>query len=159
MLVKPAVLKLGLTRSKEINRERREALNLLILRQHYLNRKIKMGEAGKLGELKTVHLLIEQWYTRESEKVQHQSRVREFQSYEQTSIYHHELHKKMPRRTATLKLQTEAGISVVVGSRLHGNMDPQVSWEDIRPIPEQRQRSTCYVKQDLMGQQLYLKIS
>ena len=54
-------------------------MNLLILRQHYLNRKIKMGEAGKLGELKTVHLLIEQWYTTESEKVQHPSRVREFQ--------------------------------------------------------------------------------
>ena len=114
LLVKPGVLKLGLVRSKEINRERREALNLLILRQLYLTRKLRLGESGHLAELKTVHLLIEQWYSKESEKVQHQSRVKEFQESEQTSIYHHELHKKMLKRTAILQLQTEAGM-------LHGH--------------------------------------
>ena len=82
LLVKPGMLKLGLERSKEINRERREILNLLILRQIYLTKKVKLGHFNKLGELKTVHLLIEQWYSKESEKVQHQSRVREFQTSE-----------------------------------------------------------------------------
>ena len=87
LLVKPGVLRLGLEHSKEVNKEKREALNLLLRRQMYLTKKIKDGVTYKLGELKTVHLLIEQWYSKESEKVQHQSRVREFQVAEQTSIY------------------------------------------------------------------------
>ena len=61
LLVKPGVLKLGLERNKEINKEKREALNLLILRQMYLTKKIREGQTSKLSELKTLHLLIEQW--------------------------------------------------------------------------------------------------
>ena len=76
----------------------------------YLTKKMREGHTYKLSELNTVHLLIEQWYNKESEKVQHQSRVKEFQSSEQTSIYHHELHKKMLKRTSILKLQTEEGL-------------------------------------------------
>ena len=52
--------------------------------------------------------------TREGEKVQHQSMVKEFQDSEQTSVYHHELLKKMLKRTAILKLQTELVFSWVI---------------------------------------------
>ena len=68
------------------------------------------GEHHHLKELKLVHLLIEKWYTRESEKVQHQSKVQEFQSNERCTIYHHELHKKRIKRISSLKLQTNDGI-------------------------------------------------
>ena len=61
-------------------------------------------------KLKSVHLLIEKWYKNESEKIQHQTRVHEFQSNEKTTIYHHELHKRIIKRNAILKLQSENGI-------------------------------------------------
>ena len=93
-VVKPGIKKLGIKRSKEINLEKREALNLLTLRQCYLTRKIQQGRADLLPDLKTIHLQIDQWYRKESEKIQHQSRVKEFQCNEKTTIYHHELHSR-----------------------------------------------------------------
>ena len=110
MLVKPGIKKIGIDRSKEINKEKREELNLLLLRQVYMVKKIQQGQMGRLGELMTVHLLIEKWYTRESDKIQHQSRVREFQESEKTSIYHHELHKKIIKKASILQLMTEDGL-------------------------------------------------
>mgnify|MGYP001244285468 CR=1 FL=1 len=83
----------------------REELNLFLLRQMYLVKKLQQGQRNKLGELKTVNLLIEKWYLKESEKVQHQSCIREFQESEKSSIYHHELHKKIIRKSSILKLQ------------------------------------------------------
>ena len=109
-VVKPGVKKLGLQRSKEINKEKREALNLLLLRQVYLTMKVQQGLSNYLSELKTVHILIEQWYSKESEKVQHQARVKEFQCNEKTTIYHHELHKRSIKKASILKLQTESGV-------------------------------------------------
>ena len=110
LLVKPGIKKLGIQRSKELNQERREELNLLLLRQVYLVRKVQHGQVDRLGELKTVHLLIERWYLKESEKIQHQARVREFQDSEKTSIYHHELHKKNIKKSSILQLMTELGL-------------------------------------------------
>ena len=109
-VVKPGIRKLRIKRSKELNLEKREALNLLLLRQCYLSRKIHQGMQHHLSELKSIHLLIEQWYKKESEKVQYQSRVNEFQSNEKTTIYHHELHKRVIKRNAILRLQSEQGL-------------------------------------------------
>ena len=110
LLVKPGIRKLGIERSKELSKEKKEELNLLLLRQSYLTRKVQLGQHSQLSELKLVHLLIEKWYTRESEKVQHQSRLKEFQTSERSTIYHHELHKKRIKRGSILKLQTNDGI-------------------------------------------------
>ena len=110
MLVKPGIRQLGLQRTKEINTARKEEMNLLLLRQLYLTRKLQQGQTFRLGELKTVHLLIERWYNRECEKVQKQSRADEFQTNEKSSIYHHELHKKVVKKGAILKLKTEDGL-------------------------------------------------
>ena len=109
-VVKPGIRKLGIKRSKELNQDKRGSLNLLLLRQCYLAKKIQQGMKQYLGELKSVHLLIEKWYKNESEKIQHQTRVHEFQSNEKTTIYHHELHKRIIKRNAILKLQSENGI-------------------------------------------------
>ena len=110
MLVKPGVRQLGIQRSKEIRKEKQGELNLLLLRQRYLKNKLQLGDYSYLAELKLVHLKIEKWYTRESEKVQHQSRVKEFQDNERSSIYHHEIHKRILKKTSILKLQTSNGI-------------------------------------------------
>ena len=110
LLVKPGIKKLGIERSKEIKKGHREELNLLLLRQRYLKIKLQQGEHYHLKELTQVHLLIDQWYTREGEKVQHQSRIKEFQSSERSSIYHHGLHKKRIKKSSILRLQSNNGI-------------------------------------------------
>ena len=110
-LFKPGNRKIAMQRSKEINLARREELNLLLLRQIYLTRKLTvLGLTNQLGELQAVHLLIDRWYNKESEKVQHQARVCEFQENEKSSIYHHELHKSIVKKSSILKLQTESGL-------------------------------------------------
>ena len=110
LLIKPGIKRLGIQRSKELNKERREELNLLLLRQVYLVKKIQRGQVDKLGELRTIHLLIESWYNKESQKIQHQSRAKEFQESEKTSIYHHELHKKFVKKSSILQLITDSGL-------------------------------------------------
>ena len=72
-----------------------------------MTRKLQQGLTSKLGELKEVHLLIEAWYQRESEKLHLQSRVDEFQKNESTTLYHHELHQKVLKKSCILRLQTE----------------------------------------------------
>ena len=73
-LVKPGIRRLAMTRGKEMNKERRKYLNLLLVRQAYLTAKIQQGKLWKLSELKEVHLLIEQWYDQECSKIALQSR-------------------------------------------------------------------------------------
>ena len=109
-LVKPGIRKLALDRNKEMNICRKEVLNLLLIRQAYLTRKLQQGLTNKLGELKEVHILIEAWYHQESEKVQHQSRLDEFQRDEKTTLYHHELLRKVIKKSSILKLQTDHGL-------------------------------------------------
>ena len=115
-IVKPGIRKLGIKRSKQLNKEKRDFLNLLTLRQCYLSRKIQLGLTNYLSELKCVHMQIEKWYQKESEKIQLQSRVKEFQNSEKTTIYHHELHKRTIKRNAILKLQV--GQDIIEGHNL-----------------------------------------
>ena len=110
IIVKPGVKKIAMNRSKEINRERKGELNLLLLRQAYLIKKIQHSNmqawANWQAQLLSIQDQIQAWYSRLAEKVKHQSRVDEFQLSEQTRIYHHELHKKHIKKSSILKLQT-----------------------------------------------------
>ena len=74
ILVKPGVKKLAILRSKEINKEKKGELNLLLLRQAYLARKLQGGAFGQFAELRCVQVQIEAWYQKESEKILLQSR-------------------------------------------------------------------------------------
>ena len=94
LVVKPGIKKLGMYRGKELMKASREELNLLLVRQAYLNKKVKMGQSGKLGELRTVHKLIQLWYERECSKIKDQSRAKEYQESEKVTIYHHEIKNK-----------------------------------------------------------------
>ena len=93
-----------------MTKDKKGQLNLLLVRQAYLNRKVKMGHLYSLGELKTVHYEIELWYQKSCEKVKEQSRAVEFQSNEKVTIYHHEIHKKLIKKSSILKLDTPAGL-------------------------------------------------
>ena len=110
VMVKPGIRKLALKRSKEINRERRGELNLLLLRQAYLTRQAQLGNFRKLGELRSVQQDIQHWYEKESEKIILQSRADDIGMNEKVRIYHHDIHKKNLKRSSILKLQTERGL-------------------------------------------------
>jgi hypothetical protein len=69
-----------------------------------------LGHIDKLVELRIVHGLIQQWYQHQCEKIKNQSRATEFQESEKVTIYHHEIHKKLIRKSAILKLQTPGGV-------------------------------------------------
>ena len=62
-----------------MNRNKRGELDLLLLRQAYLARKLQSGDTSKLVELKSVKILINQWYENENEKVKLQCRIRKSQ--------------------------------------------------------------------------------
>ena len=109
-LVKPGVKQLAMVRGKEMNRERRGYLNLLLVRQAYLTSKVQQGILGKLPELEHVHLLIEKWYDEECSKIALQSRSDDIQQSEKIRIYHHEIHQKRIKKSAILKLNTEGGL-------------------------------------------------
>ena len=114
IVVKPGIRKIAICRSKEINQDRRSRLNLLLLRQAYLVRKVQINQSERwatwIAELVGVQAQIKAWYRDVAEKIQHQSRVQEYQMSEQTRIYHHELHQKHNRRSSILKLKTDSGI-------------------------------------------------
>ena len=111
VLVKPGIKKIALERTKEVNRERRSHLNLLMMRQAYLSRKIQQGAISSynLAALKEAQFRIEGWFSKEVERVKYQSRIDDVQNSEKVRIYHHEIHKKHVKRSAILKLKTSTG--------------------------------------------------
>ena len=74
LVVKPGIKKLAMQRSKELNRESRGQLNLLLIQQAYLARKLQLGDFRRLAELRQVQLEIDQWHQSQSERVLLQSR-------------------------------------------------------------------------------------
>ena len=106
LLVKPGIKKLLIERGKELNHLKNGRLNLLLLRQAYLSRKLLQGNHSLLTQLLLVQSEINDWYEQESEKVKIQSRIEEVDTPETVRIYHHELHAKKIKKSSILKLQT-----------------------------------------------------
>ena len=80
--MQPGIRKLAMQRGKLLNKINRETLNLLLVRQAYLNKKVKTGNSQMLGELIAVHQLIQHWYQKSCDKIKDQSRATEFQTNE-----------------------------------------------------------------------------
>ena len=110
LIVKPGIKKLAIQRSKELNQEKHGHLNLLLLQQAYLAKKLLAGDLSQYSKLRGVQLEIEAWYQKESEKVVLQSICTEVSRSEKVRIFHHGLHKTHLKRSSILKLQTEAGL-------------------------------------------------
>ena len=85
---------------------------MLMLRQSYLARKLQCGDRFRLGELREVQNLIQEWYQEEGEKLILKTRTDEISVSESARLYHHELHKKQKqiKKTSILQLQTVAGL-------------------------------------------------
>ena len=110
LLVKPGIKQILIERGKEMTHLKNGRLNLLLLRQSYLSRKLQQGNLNYLAQLLLVQSEINNWYEAESERVKVQSRIEEVESPEAVTIYHHELHARKIKKSSILKLQ--------VGSRL-----------------------------------------
>ena len=108
--VKPGIRRMSIQWSKELNKQRRNELNLLLLSQVYLTNKLQAGEEGRLGDLREIQEKIKIWYQDESKKIVVQSRVDDVQYSEKVRIFHHEQHQKLLKKSAILELQTEAGL-------------------------------------------------
>ena len=109
LIVKPGIRSLLIKRGKELNVLKHGQLNLLLLRQAYLVKKLHEGFESCLTELKIVQQEIQEWYGRECEKIKLQSKCQEINSSENVRIYHHELHSKNIKKSTILKLDTENG--------------------------------------------------
>ena len=92
-----------------MNKMRQGQLNLLLLRQAYLVKKIQDGFHDLLNDLNTVQQEIQNWYIKDCEKIKLQAKCDEIMGSETTRIYHHELHAKQIKNSAILKLDTELG--------------------------------------------------
>ena len=107
LIVKPGIKRLAITRSKEVKKQQRRELNMLLLKQVYYTKKLQAGEVNKLGQLREIQAEILEWYEEESRKIVIQSRVEDVQQSEKVRIFHHEQHQKHLKRSAILKLKTE----------------------------------------------------
>ena len=87
-------------------------LNLLMLRQAYLVRKLHQGQVFRHSELKLVQLEINEWHKDECEKIKMQFRTDKVNASESVCIYHHEFHKKHIKKSAILKLDIEMGTKI-----------------------------------------------
>ena len=105
-VVKPGIKKLLIARGKEINKERTGELNLLLIHQDYLVRKLQAGDHDRLADLHLTQRRIMAWHNKEAEKVKLQSRGDEINEPENVRIYHHEIHKNHIKRSQILKLKT-----------------------------------------------------
>ena len=92
--MKPGIKKLLIERGKELNHLKNGRLNLLLLRQAYLGRKLLQGNHSLLTQLLLVQSEINDWYEQESEKVKIQSRIEEVDTPETVRIYYHDFHAK-----------------------------------------------------------------
>jgi len=119
LLVKPGIRKLAVERSKELNREKRSKLNLLMLQQSFLTSKLQAGEYGKLDLLPQTQVQIENWFATEVDKVKLQSRVDDIQLSEKIRIFHHELHKK--HRSASSITKLKVGNQILAGHEACSN--------------------------------------
>ena len=109
LLVKPGIIRLAIERGKELNKEKNSKLNMMLLRQSYLNRKIQRGQLDLFWELKRIKIQVDQWYKDEVDRVKIQSKTQEIDTAESVRIYHHELHKKKIKKSSILTLDTEDG--------------------------------------------------
>ena len=105
-IVKPGIKKLLILRGKEITKENTGELNLLLIRQAYLVRKLQAGHLDRLADLHLVQRLIVAWHNKEAEKVKFQSRGEEINEPENVRIYHHEIHKNHIKKSQILKLKS-----------------------------------------------------
>ena len=110
VMVKPGIKKLALQRSKELNKDKKGVLNLLLIRQAYLGKKLMGGDLSQFADLRAVQVAIDVWYQKQSEKILLQSRSQEVNTNEKVRIYHHDLHKKHLKRSSILKLQSDSGL-------------------------------------------------
>ena len=76
LVVKPGLRQIGLSRGKELKKEQKGELNILLIRQAYLVKNLGNEPSSSLilSSLHSVQSLIRAWYKERNKKIQQQSR-------------------------------------------------------------------------------------
>ena len=109
-LVKPGIRRLAIERGRELNKERRGHLNLLLVRQAHLTKKVQAGNTNKLPELREVNIRLDNWYNEESNKIALQANIKDIEQSENIRIYHHAINQNLIKKSSILRLQTDGGL-------------------------------------------------
>ena len=113
LVVKPGLKSIALERQRQLRKDQRGELNLLLINQSYLVKKLRTSSFNNpsfFNELKCTQSRIQNWYMEQSKKIQDQCRRNEFLPSEDTRIYHHDLHRQSIKRSSILELNTEEGL-------------------------------------------------
>ena len=119
-IVKPGVKHLLIKRGKEINKEKRGILNLLLVKQAYYVRKVQSGDFERLRDLKTTQNKINIWYEEESKRIVIQSQLKEISENEKVRIFHHKIHQRKMKRSSILKLEISDRETIVGHNKTRG---------------------------------------
>ena len=110
LIVKPNIKKLLIHSDREMRIERNGELNLLLIHQCYLVKKVQSGDLTHLCQLKIVQSKISKWYDEVCAKVKVQSKCEEIDAADTVRIYHHEMQRKHLKRSLILKLEADGVI-------------------------------------------------
>ena len=92
-----------------MTKEKRGRLNLLLIRQAYLVRKLHSGNLEALTDLKSVQKEVNDWYDNENEKIKFQAKMDNITENEIVKIYHHEIHQRLIKKLETSSNESVTG--------------------------------------------------
>ena len=76
VVAKPGIKNLAITRSKELNKQKRGRLNALLLLQSFYTKELQNGDTSYIADLRKVQAKIEEWYENESQRIIVQSKMK-----------------------------------------------------------------------------------
>ena len=76
VVAKPGIKNLAITRSKELNKQKRGRLNALLLLQFFYTKELQNGDTSYIADLRKVQAKIEEWYENESQRIIVQSKMK-----------------------------------------------------------------------------------
>ena len=110
--IKPSIKKIAIDFTRAMNKDNKEYLNYLYVKQAYFCRKMREGNAEANLKYKTVNMEIINWFEHEAKQLQLQINLKDITESENTNLYHHSIHKKKVTNSAILELETEGGLLV-----------------------------------------------
>ena len=91
--VKPSIKRIAIDFTREMNKDNKEYLNSLYVKQTYFCRKMREGNVEAGLKYKTVNLEIINWFENEAKQLQIQINLKDITESENTNLYHHSIHK------------------------------------------------------------------
>ena len=99
--------------SSLMNRQHRGALNLLYLQlSHVTGNLLRDRSVANFAEYEATKHKVNNWYLEESRELFIKCRAKDIDASESSTIYHHQIHKKLIKQSSLLKLDTPDGMKL-----------------------------------------------